>query len=137
MIFRSEAYGYTRFELSFCHRLLLLAEKGRGIGVLELLDVQTIPLNCDKFHYISLLSRHVCQTYYKGICKVVNVSNGNTCVGGCVINLFTPNVNYNGRTAPLTSKVAFLYIYLTKIGIEYFKHGIYSPFFPFKMQFVS
>jgi len=39
----------------------------------------------------------------------------------------TPNVNYSGRTAPLTSKVAF-YIYSTNIGTEYFKHGIYSPF---------
>jgi len=43
------------------------------------------------------------------------------------INLLTPNVNYSGRTAPLTSKVAF-YIYSTNIGTEYFKHGIYSPF---------
>ena len=31
------------------------------------------------------------------------------------------------RTAPLTSKVAFyIYIYIVT---EYFKHGIYSPFF--------
>ena len=43
--------------------------------------------------------------------------------------LLTPNVNYRGRTAPLTSKVPFLYIYSTNIGTEYFKHGIYSPFF--------
>jgi len=42
------------------------------------------------------------------------------------LNPLTPNVNYSGRTAPLTSKVAF-YIF-----------GIYSPFFfLFKMQFVS
>jgi len=51
-------------------------------------------------------------------------------------NLLTPNVNYSCRTAPLTSKVAFyiyiyiyIYIYSTNIGTEYFKHGIYSPFF--------
>ena len=31
------------------------------------------------------------------------------------LTLLTPNVNYSGRTAPLTSK--------------YFKHGVYSPFF--------
>ena len=32
----------------------------------------------------------------------------------------------------------FLYIYSTNIGTEYFKHGVYSPFFfLFKMQFVS
>ena len=33
-------------------------------------------------------------------------------------------------TAPLTSKCCILYIYATNIGTEYFKHGIYSPFFP-------
>jgi len=49
----------------------------------------------------------------------------------------TPNDHYSGRTAPLTSKRCILYIYSTNIGTEYFKHGIYSPFFPFKMQFVS
>jgi len=30
------------------------------------------------------------------------------------INLLTPNVNYSGRTAPLTSKVAF-YIFIQQI----------------------
>ena len=29
------------------------------------------------------------------------------------------------------------YIYSTNIDVEYFKRGIYSPFFLFKMQFVS
>jgi len=42
-----------------------------------------------------------------------------------------------GRTAPLTSERCILYIYSTNIGTEYFKHGIYSPFILFKMQFVS
>ena len=46
------------------------------------------------------------------------------------INLLTPNDHYSGRTAPLTSKCCILYIYATNIGTEYFKHGIYSPFFP-------
>ena len=46
------------------------------------------------------------------------------------INLLTPNDDYNGRTAPLTSKRCILYICSTNIGTEYFKHGIYSPFFP-------
>ena len=31
--------------------------------------------------------------------------------------------------SPLTSKRYILYIYSTHIGTEYFKHGIYSPFF--------
>ena len=46
-----------------------------------------------------------------------------------ILNLLTPNVNYSGRTAPLTSKRSILYIYWKNIGTEYFKHGIYSPFF--------
>jgi len=41
----------------------------------------------------------------------------------------TPNDPYRGRTAPLTSKRCILYIFSTNIGTEYFKHGIYSPFF--------
>jgi len=44
-------------------------------------------------------------------------------------NPFTPNDDYSGRTAPLTSKRCILYIYSTNIGTEYFKHGIYSSFF--------
>ena len=41
----------------------------------------------------------------------------------------THNDPYRDRTAPLTSKSFILYIYSTNIGTEYFKHGIYSPFF--------
>jgi len=44
-------------------------------------------------------------------------------------NPLTPNDHYSGRTAPLTSKRCILYIYSTNIGTEYFKHGIYFPFF--------
>jgi len=51
------------------------------------------------------------------------------------INPLTPNDNYSGRTAPLTSKRWILYIYSTNTDIEYFKHGFYFPFFLFKMQF--
>ena len=47
-----------------------------------------------------------------------------------VFNPLTPNDDYSGRTAPLTSKRCILYIYSTNTGTEYFKHGIYSPFFP-------
>jgi len=36
---------------------------------------------------------------------------------------------YSGRTSPLTSKLCILYIYSTNTGTEYFKHGIYSPYF--------
>jgi len=53
------------------------------------------------------------------------------------INPLSSNNPYRGRTAPLTSKRCILCIYSTNISTEYFKHGIYSPFFLFKMQFVS
>jgi len=53
------------------------------------------------------------------------------------VNPLTPNEPYRGRTAPLTSKGCILYIYSTNIGTEYFKDGIHSRFFLFKMQFVS
>jgi len=46
-----------------------------------------------------------------------------------LFNPLKPNDPYSGRTAPLTSKRCILYIYSTNIGTEYFKHGIYSPFF--------
>ena len=46
-----------------------------------------------------------------------------------LFNPLTPNDHYSGRTAPLTSKCCVLYIYSTNTGTEYFKHGIYSPFF--------
>ena len=48
----------------------------------------------------------------------------------CCVNLLTPNDDYSGHTALLTSKCCILYIYSTNIGTEYFKHDIYSPFFP-------
>jgi len=53
------------------------------------------------------------------------------------INRLTPNDTYMGRTAPLTSKRFILYIYSTNVSTQYFKHALHSPFFLFKMQFVS
>ena len=46
------------------------------------------------------------------------------------LNPLTPNDDFSGRAAPLTSKCCILYTYLTNIGTEYFKHGIYTQFFP-------
>ena len=40
------------------------------------------------------------------------------------INRLTPNDQYMGRTAPLTSKRCILYIYSTNIGTEHFKHAL-------------
>jgi len=53
------------------------------------------------------------------------------------LNPLMPNDPYSDCTAPLTSNRCILYIYSTNTGTEYFKHGIYSPFFLFRMQFVS
>ena len=46
-----------------------------------------------------------------------------------LFNPLTPNDDYSGCTTSLTSKRCILYVYSTNIGTEYFKHGIYSPFF--------
>ena len=54
-----------------------------------------------------------------------------------IINLLTPNVNYSGRTAPLTSKVAF-HIFIQQIYVLNILNMLYTlRFFLFKMQFVS
>jgi len=58
------------------------------------------------------------------------VSEPKETISSTLFNLLAPNDDYSGRTAPLTSKCCILYIYSTNIGTEYFKHGIYSPFFP-------
>jgi len=41
-----------------------------------------------------------------------------------MLNPLTPDDNYSGRTAPLTSKQCILFIYSTNIGTEYFKYVI-------------
>ena len=46
------------------------------------------------------------------------------------LNRLTPNDPYMGRTTPRTTKRCILYIYSTNRGTEYFKHALYSPFFP-------
>jgi len=45
-----------------------------------------------------------------------------------LLNPLTPNDQYSGRTAPVTSKGCILYIYSTNISTEYFKRCIYCPF---------
>jgi len=54
------------------------------------------------------------------------VTNDN---GLYIVTLRRLSITIGGRTAPLTSKGCILYIYSTNIGNEYFKSGIYSPFF--------
>jgi len=54
-----------------------------------------------------------------------------------VFNLYMPNVSYSGRTAPLTSKVAF-YIFIQQIQVLNILNAVYTlRLFLFKMQFVS
>jgi len=48
------------------------------------------------------------------------------------INPLTPNVNYSGRTAPLTSKVAF-YIFIQQIYVL----NIFNTVYSYTVQFFS
>ena len=53
------------------------------------------------------------------------------------INPLTPNDPYRGRSAPLTSKVAF-YIFIQQIYVLNILNIVYTVrFFLFKMQFAS
>ena len=69
--------------------------------------------------------------------KPVGFSRMTLLYGVSIINLLMPNVNYSGRTAPLTSKVAF-YIFIQQIRVLNILNMVYTlRFFLFKMQFVS
>ena len=53
------------------------------------------------------------------------------------LNLLKPNVNYSGRTALLTSEVAFC-VFIQQILVLNILNMVYTlRFFLFKMQFVS
>ena len=74
-----------------------------------------------------------CRPVGKVQAVILRFLRGSTRVPPTVVgadNPLTPNDHCSGRTAPLTSKRCILYIYLTNIGTEYFKRGIYPPFFP-------
>ena len=82
---------------------------------------------------VSLLALISVRNFYEHCTFEWNCSD---CIYIHFINPFKPNDPYRCRTAPLTSKLCILYIYSTNIGTEYFKHGIYSPFFfLFKINF--
>jgi len=67
------------------------------------------------------------------ICYLYNIKQQYICV---MISLLTPNVNYTGHTAPLTSKVAF-YIFFQQIQVLNILNMVYTlRFLLFKMQFV-
>jgi len=79
---------------------------------------------CNDYKEMSVMCYVGCRRFIQKFYTSIN--------GNHFLNLLTPNDHYSGRTAPLTSKRCILYIYSTNIYIytEYFKHGIYSPFFP-------
>ena len=55
--------------------------------------------------------------------------NSITCEAVEQFNALTPIDHFSGGTAPLNSKFCISYTYSTNIGTEYFKHGIYCPFY--------
>ena len=59
-------------------------------------------------HYFLELLGKYCTTWQYFAIPTPEISREN------LMNLLTPNVNYSGRTAPLTSKVAF-YIFIQQI----------------------
>ena len=86
--------------------------------------------------YLRLPTQSLCPKIPKS-CVNTNYTNRTISYPVTALNPLTPNDPYSGRTALLTSKSCILYIYSTNICTEYFKHGLYSPFFPLQMQFVS
>jgi len=88
------------------------------------------------------LTRHIqfiplCRVSFTEFAHVHFLPQSLHIVSTVFINLLTPNVNYSGRTAPLTSKVAF-YIFIQQIYVLNILNMLYTlRFFLFKMQFVS
>jgi len=70
--------------------------------------------------------KYMCSGFLCCVCGLISLSSW---LSFMPFNLLTPNDDYSGRTAPLTSKCCILNIYSTNKGTEYFKHGIYCPFF--------
>ena len=89
------------------------------------------------FWYNCLLTKPLCHLFIPFTTKSIHIvykdssrtSKRTVHAVAQLVNPLTPNDPYRGRTAPLTSKRCILYIYSTNISTEYFKHGIYSPFF--------
>jgi len=95
---------------------------------LMLVQPATVPVRTIRFNAQNFCI--LCTERFYMSCKTAN-NSFNSLEAHCVVfNPLTPNDDYSGRTAPLTSKRCILCIYSTNTGTEYFKHGIYSPFFP-------
>jgi len=86
---------------------------------------------CDRLlHEAVQFGRYVANYTASCLTRPCILLNHSENIGSHDINTLTPNDDYSGRTAPLTSKRCILYIYSTNVCTEYFKHGIYCPFFP-------
>ena len=94
----------------------------RGPNPAEGMGVSLLCLLCVVQVVTSAMGRSLVQSSHTGC-------GSSSCVRSRNINPLTSNDHCRCRTAPLTSKRCILYIYSTNIGTEYFKHGIYSPFF--------
>ena len=77
-------------------------------------------------NYCKFLMLWLHDSIHKNMCVRTCLRQG----GEATFNPLKPTDAYSGRTAQLTFKRCILYIYSTNIGIEYFKHGIYSTFLP-------
>ena len=53
------------------------------------------------------------------------------------LTFYEPCVLYIGRAYHYPPNVAFYIFFSTNISTEYFKHAAHSPFFLFKMPFIS
>jgi hypothetical protein len=73
------------------------------------------PSKCSLFHNSNVFGSCIIHILYTGCAKIKTNS------GVKSLAVWSP---------PLTSKCCILYIYSTNTGTEYFKHGLYSPFFP-------
>ena len=91
-----------------------------------------LTLTTPRFSHIAL-TRSLWCSRHTPVVSLTRLTSWTPCVfcdvSISIFNPLTPNDHYSSRTAPLTSKRCILYIYPTNIGTEYFKHGIYSPFF--------
>ena len=108
------------------YRFQQLVTRNNGSGTRSEVPGSNTGRDTDRtFYYFARFPYHVAQYPKSGLYRlIIEVARPHT------INPLTPNDHYSGRTASLTSKRCILYIYSTNIGTEYFKHGIYSPFFP-------
>jgi len=107
---------------------MILSRLGYGLG--HYVKVKLISwldfIKCDTFT-TGLWTRTLCHSKFNQLIRFYKIWYFHDWAMG--FNRLTPNDPYMGSTAPRTSKLCILYVYSTKLGTEYFKHALYSPFF--------